>query len=113
MSGWNMPDGCTQADHDRYYDDTYRTGEPDDDTVRCDCGHWDSESRAEDIGTDLICHDCARLETSDPQAYMDLRARIAAMPRVLVTICPECREPIMDGAVAGHKCGCTEAMNEF
>lgn len=106
---YGYPDGCTQLDHDHYYDDGYRSGEPDDDTVRCDCGHWCSERIAEDLGHSLICNDCARLEGTDPKAYIDLKARIAAMPRVHIVICPECREPIVDGATAGHKYGCSKA----
>lgn len=48
------PDGCTQADHDAYYDRDV-TPEPDEDTILADCGHWESESHCEPVAGKLVC----------------------------------------------------------
>lgn len=55
---WGYPPGCDQNDHDAYYDDGARSGEPDDDVVLLDCGHFEAESRGEEYGGKLICQNC-------------------------------------------------------
>lgn len=80
MSGWNMPDGCTQADLDRAFDNL---GEPDEpEVVRLDCGHWDTEDHADKVGDRIVCGNCYHAEAErvagDTQAFDRLKASLQA-----------------------------------
>lgn len=54
---YNMPDGCTQADHDAYYDDGQRGG-GDPDTVRFQCGHYGPEDSGSLANGQEVCASC-------------------------------------------------------
>ena len=54
---YGYPDGCSQADHDAYFD-TESRADSDPDTILCDCGHYEAASRAEVIGDKVICGKC-------------------------------------------------------
>lgn len=53
---WGYPDGCDQNTHDRAFGEL--SSEPDDDVVRLDCGHYDTELRGEEVGGKLVCPKC-------------------------------------------------------
>lgn len=61
---WGYPDGCTQLDHDRYYDDGARSDDQDPDTELMDCGHYCAVIVSEPAGGKLLCPKCfdARVE---------------------------------------------------
>ncbi len=72
----NYPDGCTQADHDAYYDRDEPVGH-EDDTILADCGHWESESRCEVISTKIICVKCSWTpQVNTPDAFEVLQATL-------------------------------------
>src|SRR6266852_6813163 len=53
---YGYPSGMSQADHDRAFGEL--STEPDDDVVRLDCGHYDTELRGEEVGGKLVCPKC-------------------------------------------------------
>jgi hypothetical protein len=61
---WGYPDGVSQSTHDRAFGESL-SSEPDDDIVRLDCGHYDTELRGEEVGGKLVCPKCydERLKT--------------------------------------------------
>ena len=54
---YGYPDGCTQADHDRAFDQAL-SEPPDEDVVRLDCGHWGTEDAAETLADKKVCERC-------------------------------------------------------
>src|SRR5574340_251785 len=101
MSGYNMPDDLSQAAFDRAQD------QYDDDTIRCDCGHWDSEAHAEMVHGRLLCLRCADPLPMDTEGAIDRLRETLMRTRPDVRQCPECSEPIIDGDPKGHKEGCS------
>ena len=66
----------SQSDHDHAFDELGPA--PEDDTIRADCGHWESESRCEVIGGRMICSQCA----DDPTALKRIAAKAQLPKRV-------------------------------
>lgn len=66
----------SQFDHDRAFDELGPA--PDDDTIRADCGHWESESRCDMIEGRVICPQCA----DDPIMLKRIAARMELPTRV-------------------------------
>lgn len=54
---YGYPDGCTQADHDRAFNELGPSPE-EADVVRLDCGHYDTEDHGEEVGGKLVCPKC-------------------------------------------------------
>lgn len=71
----NYPDGCTQADHDAYYDREEPRGH-EDDTILADCGHYESEARCEVIGDKLLCPRCSYTPQLVPAAFETLQSSL-------------------------------------
>lgn len=78
---WDYPDGCTQADHDRYFDVDYdrsldRTDE--DDEILMDCGHWEYGRLAEQTAGHDVCRSCFAL-LMEAEAVGTVPARIVEL----------------------------------
>jgi hypothetical protein len=66
----------SQSDHGRAFDELGSA--PDDDTIRADCGHWESESRCDVIDGRVICPKCV----DDPSALKRITAKVQLPKRV-------------------------------
>ena len=67
----------TQADHDRAFNESL-SEPPDDDTIRADCGHWESESRCDIVDGRVICPRCV----DDPFALKRIKAQVQLPKRL-------------------------------